>query len=43
MSKGREETGRGARIPIPQRIGLAYEKWIGHVNPGEPGFVRAFP
>lgn len=30
-------------VPIPQRIGLAYEKWIGHVNPGEPGFVRRFP
>lgn len=32
-----------ASIPIPQRIGLACEKWHGHVNPGEPGFLRGYP
>lgn len=31
------------QVPIPQRIGLACEKWHGHVNPGEPGFLRGYP
>lgn len=30
-------------VPIPERIGLAYEKWLDHVNPGERGFVRGLP
>lgn len=30
-------------VPIPLGIGLACEKWLGHVNPGAPGFAHAFP